>query len=161
MGITKIATAVMTTLALGSTALAASSGTLLLQGTVNVVNDIVVTANTANNTSLNITAGETGKNVATVTETSNNLNGYKIKISSATGGELRHTTNAAQKTTYKIGYDGAASVTPTVAGVVVKNVSSLTGLTTDSSDVTVDVTAYANAAAGTYQDTLTIAIEAN
>ncbi|KHD88602.1 MAG: hypothetical protein OM95_08135 [Bdellovibrio sp. ArHS] len=161
MKITKIATAVMATLALGSTAMAASSGTLLLQGTVSVVNDIVVAANTANNTSLNITGGETGKNVATVTETSNNLNGYKIKISSPTGGELRHTTNSAQKTTYKIGYDGAASVTPTVAGVVVKNVTALTGLTTDTSEVAVDVTAYANAAAGTYQDTLTIAIEAN
>lgn len=160
MKVSQIA-ATLLALTLGNTALAASSGTLLLQGTVNVVNDIVVTPNTANNTSLNIVAGETGKNVASVTETSNNLSGYKIKVSSPTGGELRHGTDATKKTTYKIGYAGAATVTPTTAGVYMKTVSSLSGLTTATSAVTVDVTAYAAAPAGTYSDTLTIAIEAN
>ncbi|MEK2643852.1 hypothetical protein [Bdellovibrio sp. BCCA] len=161
MNITKLATAVMTTLALGSTAMAASSGTLLLQGTVNAINDVVVTANGTNNTTLNIVAGETGKNVASVAETSNNLAGYKIYISSATGGELRNTADATKKTSYKIGYDGATAVTPTVAGVMVKNVTSLTGLTNDTSDVVAEVTAYSTAPAGTYQDTLTVAIVAN
>lgn len=144
-----------------SQSFAASSGTLLLQGSVSVVNDISVAANTANNTSLNILAGESGKNVATTTETSNNLNGYVIKISSVTAGELRNTSDASKKTTYKISYDGATAVSPTAGGVVVKTVSSLSGLTTDTSAVAVDVTAYASAPAGTYEDTLTIAIEAN
>ncbi|WII70784.1 hypothetical protein QJS83_09960 [Bdellovibrio sp. 22V] len=161
MKIKQITTTVMATLALGSTAMAASSGTLLLQGTVNSVNDIVVTANGTNNTTLNILAGETAKNVGSAIETSNNLAGYKIVISSSTGGELRHTVDATKKTTYKIGYDGAASVTPTVAGVMVKNVTSLTGLTTDTSVITADVTAYASAPAGTYEDTLTVSIQAN
>lgn len=154
-------TAAILTFACVSTSFAASSGTLLLQGTVGLVNDIVVTANAANNTSLNILAGESGKNVGSALETSNNLLGYKIMISSPTNGELRNTSNVTYKTTYKIGYNGGATVTPTVAGVQVKNVSSLIGLTSATSQIVADVTAYATAPAGTYQDTLTISIVAN
>lgn len=156
----RVASVLLTTIAFSS-AFAASSGTLLLQGTVSSVNDIVVTPNTANNTSLNIVDGETGKNVASVLETSNNLAGYSISISSATGGELRHTVDASKKTTYKISYDGNTSVTPSISGTTVKNVSSLSGLTNDTSDVAVDVDAFATAPAGVYSDTLTISIVAN
>jgi|GEM_PF-1102348 len=161
MKISTLAISLLASTVIAQTAMAASTSTLLLQGTVSVINDIVVTANGTNNTSLNIVAGETGKNVASVAETSNNLNGYKIFISSPTGGELRNTADATKKTTYKIGYGGAAAITPTVAGVMVKNVSSLTGLTTDTSAVVAEVAAYATAPAGTYQDTLTISIVAN
>ena len=153
--------AVLAVLAFSVQTLAASTGTLLLQGTVAAVNDIVVTANSPNNTTLNIVAGESGKNVASVAETSNNLNGYKIFISSPTGGFLVNTSDAAAKTSYKIAYDGAAAVTPTVAPLQVKNVTSLTGLTTDTSTVAADVTAFATAPAGLYEDTLTISIVAN
>lgn len=150
-------------LLVGTSALAASSGTLLLQGTVGVVNDIVVTAAAGNaNTTLDIVNGETGKLVGTATETSNNLLGYKIRIASATGGELRNTQDATKKTTYKVKYNGATTgVTPTVAGVEVKNVAALSGLTTVTSNIAVDVTAYATAPAGTYADTLTVSIQAN
>lgn len=153
--------AVVATMAIGTSAMAASSGSLLLQGTVALVNTIVVTANAANNTSLNITTGETGKNVASVAETSNDLNGYTITVSSPTGGFLVNTANAAAKTAYKVSYNGATAVTPTVAALQVKSVASLSGLTTNTSAVTVDVTGLSTAAAGTYQDTLTIAIVAN
>jgi hypothetical protein len=147
-------------IALTNSALAASTGTLLLKGTVGVVNHIVVTAN-GDNLFLNITGGESAKLVGSTSETSNNLAGYKILISSSTGGELRHTADAAKKTTYQISYDGATAVTPTVAGAVVKNVNSLTGLATDSSDIKTTVVAYPSAPAGTYQDTLTLTIQAN
>lgn len=157
---TKLAT-VLAVLAFSVQTLAASTGTLLLQGTVAAVNDIVVTANSPNNTTLNIVAGESGKNVASVAETSNNLNGYKIFISSPTGGFLVNTSDSAAKTGYKIAYDGAAAVTPTVAPLQVKNVTALTGLTTDTSAVAADVTAFATAPAGLYEDTLTISIVAN
>lgn len=153
--------AVLAVLAFSVQTLAASTGTLLLQGTVAAVNDIVVTANSPNNTTLNIVAGESGKNVASVAETSNNLNGYKIFISSPTGGFLVNTSDAAAKTSYKIAYDGVAAVTPTVAPLQVKNVTALTGLTTDTSAVAADVTAFATAPAGLYEDTLTISIVAN
>lgn len=157
---TKLVT-VLAVLAFSVQTLAASTGTLLLQGTVAAVNDIVVTANSPNNTTLNIVAGESGKNVASVAETSNNLNGYKIFISSPTGGFLVNTSDSAAKTGYKIAYDGAAAVTPTVAPLQVKNVTALTGLTTDTSAVAADVTAFATAPAGLYEDTLTISIVAN
>lgn len=153
--------AVLAVLAFNVQSFAASTGTLLLQGTVAAVNDIVVTPNTPNNTTLDIVAGESGKNVASVAETSNNLNGYKIFISSPTGGFLVNTSDAAAKTSYKISYDGATAVTPTVAPLEVKNVTSLTGLTTDNSAVAADVTAFTTAPAGLYEDTLTVSIVAN
>lgn len=161
MKITKHVAAIFATLSVSSMALAASTGTLLLQGTVGLVNDIVVTANGTNNINLNITGGETAKSVGSAVETSNNLLGYKIFISSPTGGELRHTVDATKKTTYKISYAGAASVTPTVAGVQVKNVAALLGLTSATSAIAADVTALPTAVAGTYQDTLTVSIVAN
>lgn len=140
---------------------AADTGTLLLQGVVAVVNSIVVTPNGANNTTLDIVNGESNKLVASVEETSNNLAGYKINAKSANGSELRNTTDATQKTTYTLTYDGASAVTLTSAYQQVKNVASLPGLTVDNSDVAVSVAAYAAAPAGTYEDTVTFQIVAN
>ncbi len=160
MNKTKLVTA-LAVLAFSAQTFAASTGTLLLLGTVPVVNDLVVTSNSPNNTTLDILAGESAKNVASVAETSNNLNGYKIYISSASGGFLVNTSDASAKTSYQIGYDGAAAVAPTVAPLEVKNLTSVSGLATNNSAVTVDVTAFATAPAGTYEDTLTISIVAN
>lgn len=147
-------------LTLGTVANAASSGTLLIQGTVAVVNDIVINAN-ANATTLNITGGETNKLVATVDETSNNLAGYIIQVSSVNASKLVNTTDNTKQTGYTLSYDGGTAVTLTSTAQTVKTVSSLTGLATDTSNVNVNVTALATAAAGTYQDTITIAIVAN
>lgn len=165
MKVSRITTAVLAALTLGNTAMAASSGTLLLQGQVSTVTNITVAP--TDNLALNIVNGEAGKDVASVIEESNNLGGYKVFISSTNGGELRHTLDASKKTTYQIKYDGsAAAVTPSVTqvgqnGVEVKNVTSLSGLTTDTSSVLAVVAPYASAPAGTYNDTLTISIVAN
>lgn len=156
----KIALSALSLALFAGAAQAASSGTLTLRGTVAVVNDIVITPN-GDNLLLNITSGESGKLVGSAAETSNNLAGYKIFISSTTGGELRNTSDATKKTTYTISYDGASSVTPTIGGVEVKNVSSLSGLTTNNSNINVSVNAYAAAPAGTYEDILTVSIQAN
>jgi hypothetical protein len=151
----------MSSLVVSTTVLAATSGTLLLQGTVSEVMSLTVTAEGTDNTTLNITGGETNKKVGSAAETSNRLSGYVIKMSSQNGGELRHTVDAAKKTTYKISYNGAAAVTPTTTAAVVKTVSSLAGLTTNTSNINATVVALPNAVAGTYQDTLTFSIEAN
>lgn len=158
----KFAAALFSTLAVGTSAFAAygPTGTLTISGVVAVVNELEVTA-TANATALNITGGETDKLVATVSERSNNLNGYKIKMKSANGGQLVNTANAAVKTAYKLGYNGATKVTLSTGDTDMKTVNSLTGLTTVSSNVNVDVTALATAAAGTYSDTITVSIVAN
>lgn len=93
-------------LALPANGRAASSGTLLLSGTVPLVNDLAVTATAANNTSLNITGGESAKVVASVAETSNNATGYTVTLSSANGGKLKNAGNAASQTAYQVSYDG-------------------------------------------------------
>jgi hypothetical protein len=144
-----------------SNANAASSGSLIVSGSVSMVNSLVVTPNVANNTSLNITGGESAKNVASVAETSNDLAGYKIMMSSATGGLLVNQSNSANSTAYQVSYNGGAAQSITSAGIAVKNVASLAALTTNTSAVAVNVTAYPSAPAGVYQDTLTISIVAN
>jgi hypothetical protein len=140
---------------------AASSGTLLLQGSVAAVNDIVVTPVAGVNTTLNITGGVANLTVANVSETSNDLLGYKIMMSSANAGELRNASDATKKTTYTVAYDTGSAVAPTASPAQVKNVSSLAGLTTNASAVKVNVTAYPTAPAGTYSDTVTLAIVGN
>lgn len=139
---------------------ALDTGTLLLQGTVAAQNDIVVTPAGTNNTTLDIVGGASVL-VASVAETSNNLTGYKINAKSANGSELRHGSDALKKTTYTISYDGGTPVTLTTSFAEVKNVTSLSGLTTNNSDVNATVAPYAAAPAGTYSDTITFQIVAN
>jgi hypothetical protein len=142
---------------------AASTGTLTLSGNVAAVNDITVTPNGTNNTSLNITSGESGKSVASVTEASNDKDGYKIQMYSANGGQLQLAGQASKYTTYQISYAGGSYSTPPLAAspATIKNVSSLSALTTATSAVAVNVTAYPTALAGTYSDTVTFAIIGN
>lgn len=140
-------------------AFAASSGTLVLSGVVAPVNDLVVTPNGTNNTTLNIGAGVSNLNVATVSETSNDANGYKIFMQSVTGGFLQ--LNPTHRTTYTVSYAGAPAVTLTTGSTQVKSVASLSTQTTASSAVTVNVVALPNALAGTYSDTITVSIVGN
>jgi hypothetical protein len=142
---------------------AASTGTLTLSGNVAAVNDITVTPNGTNNTSLNIMGGESGKNVASVTEVSNDINGYKIQIHSANGGQLQLAGQPSKYTTYQISYAGGSYTTPPLSAspVTIKNVSSLSALTSSTSAVAVNVAAYPTALAGTYSDTVTFTIIGN
>ncbi len=142
---------------------ATSTGTLTLSGSVAAVNDIVVNPNGTNNTNLNITAGESAKNVASVAESSNDISGYKIQMYSANGGQLQLAGQPSKYTTYQISYAGGSYTTPPLAASpsTVKNVSSLSALTTANSAVAVNVTAYPTALAGTYSDTVTFSIIGN
>lgn len=149
------------TLTTATNVLAASTGTLLLQGVVAVVNNVTVNPVGTSNTTLNITGGENAKTVAAVIEQSNNVAGYKINVKSQNGSELRHLSDPLKKTSYQLSYDNASAVTLSTNYQMVKNVTSYTGLATDSSDVKVNVTAFANAPAGTYEDTVTFQIVAN
>lgn len=147
-------------LVLSSSAFAANSGNLFISGTVLPVNDLIITAN-SNATNLNITGGESNKLVASVSETSNNLTGYKISMKSANASLLVHSVDSSKSTGYTVSYGGGAAATLSTTAQVVKNVGSLAGLTTNNSDVHVNVSAYALAPAGTYSDTITISIAAN
>ena len=152
---------VLVTALTATTTMAASTETLQLSGIVAAVNSITVSPVAGAYNAINITAGQSNLTVANVDETSNNLAGYSITLSSANGGELRHSVNNTKKTSYQVSYNNASAITPTTSAQVVKNVNSLNALTTNSSPVKVNVTAYPSAPAGTYNDTLTLAIVAN
>lgn len=146
---------------LTATANAATTGTLILSGVVPVVQSISIAPNGTNNTTLNVITGEAAKNVATVTEVSNNALGYKIQASSLNNGFLVNTSDNTKKTAYQVSYNAASYVTVTTLNVQLKNVASLAANTTNTSAVLVNVTALANALAGTYSDTVTLSIVAN
>ncbi len=141
-----------------TTTFAATSGWFIISGTVDSLLDISIVAN-ANATSLNITGGNSNLNVATVTETSNNLNGYKIMMRSDNASKLVHSVNSAYSTAYTVSYDGQPAVTLTAIDQQVKT-SALQASFVDTSLVNVNVTPFAAAPAGTYSDRITISIVA-
>jgi hypothetical protein len=151
---------IFTAIALVATsAFALDTGTLNISGTVSAVNDISISPSSY--TTLNITGGESNKVVAVASETSNNLLGYKINMKSANASKLLNSSDATKFTTYKVRYNGGSALDLTTSYQTVKTVSSLSGLTTNSSNIAVDVVAYPTAPAGTYSDTITVAIVAN
>lgn len=144
---------------LTTTAFAADTGTLTLSGTVALVNSITVSA--SGNTSLNIVSGSTNTSVGSVSETSNNPLGYKITASSANAGQLVNTADNSKKTGYTFSYNNASAISLGNNATIVKTVNSLSGQVTNSSPVKVNVQAFSSAPAGTYSDTITLAIVAN
>lgn len=154
-------TLLLTSLLLITTHLqAASTGTLFISGTVAAINELVITPNN-DAVNLNITNGEVNKQVAIATETSNNLAGYKIYAKSLNSSKLVHNVDSNYHTTYTMSYDGGSPVTLSSSDQVVKNVSSLAGLTTDNSDIKVNVAAAPTLPSGVYSDVITISIVAN
>lgn len=90
-----------------SMAFAATTGNLLLQGTVPALLSIEVTAE-ALASSLPLDTTQTDSKVATVNEKSNSNTGYKVNISSANAGALVHESVASSFINYTITYDGSA-----------------------------------------------------
>lgn len=138
------------------------SATLVISGTVLAINELEITP--VNATTLNITGGETNRLVATVSERSNSFSGYKINMRSANASKLVNSADISGNTftPYTVTYNNDPTIiTLTTTDQVVKNVASLSALTTVSSDVKVNVTAKTGAPAGTYSDTITISIAAN
>ena len=156
----KLKTLVLATAIFSTGAFAASWDTLLIQGTVALVNEIKVNPE-AKAIDLDILLGEVGTKIAVVDETSNNLDGYTIQMSSANDGVLWNTEDNSKSTPYELSYDGAAYAAPTSVAATVKTVASLTGLTTNNSDLLINLTAFPTAPAGVYTDTLTFSIVAN
>lgn len=151
---------IIATLVLSSlSAFAGTTVNLNLKGNVAAVNELTI-ADDASAQALGITTGSTGLKVATLTEKSNDKNGYDIMMSSTNGGKLVHTVDASQSTNYKLSYGPGSMVSPTTTPTLVKFSGNLTGLTTATSDVKVDVTSAPNAIAGDYTDTVTFSLVA-
>jgi hypothetical protein len=150
---------IIMSLLISSSVFAASSGTLLLKGTVLVSSDVVVVP-LAKATTLNVTTGEVSTSVANVNETSNNRLGYKINLTSANGGKLKLTTDVTKTISYTMDYAGKVLTLSTTAQTA-KTVSSLSAKTTSTSLVKITTTGNINALGGDYTDTVTISIVSN
>lgn len=151
-------------LTMASTAsFAATSGDITISGSIAPILSISLSTNTYNTLDL-VNGGDTS--VATATEQCNDLDGYKIYGYSVNGSELRKDgSSTTYKTAYTVKYDGAGTGVSLGAGVgnrvELKDSGVLAGLTQDTSDLTVNVTAAPNLPEGTYSDTITLQIEAN
>lgn len=132
-----------------------ASDTLVVSGIVQPTCNIQVTA-LASATQLNITAGENNTKIASVKESTNNANGYKVSLSSLNNGRL---VNGALNFAYQISYNGGGLISPASAATVVKTKSGpLASAVVEDSDVKITFPAQASALAGTYSDTLTFTL---
>ncbi|MFC7335215.1 hypothetical protein [Rhodocista pekingensis] len=151
--LTRVAFAAMVATAVTASAAAAaqSGSTIQLRGTVAVNCSVAVTDL---NQTLNISGGETNKQVGTVTENCNRGNGYKITVGSANAGKLVSGAAGTSPIMYTTIYDGQSG-----------NAGSLEVLRSQAqfnkvSSVNVTIPASAQYIAGDYADTLTITIAA-
>lgn len=149
-----------TIVALGSLAFAADTGVITLSGSIDVVNEIVITQNEIA-TNLDILEGESGANVASVEESSNSPTGYTIFMNSVNDSNLVNTENGTESTDYTVSYDGGTPISLTTSDMAVKTVGSLSGLVTDNSEVNLIVTAFPSASSGFFTDLITVSIAAN
>lgn len=137
---------------------AATSGNLLLQGTVPALLSIEVTAE-ALASSLPLDTTQTDSKVATVNEKSNSNTGYKVNISSANAGALVHESQASSFINYSLSYDGSA--------VDLANGDEFVFSSAASVDVNKDIdisytgVPHENLIEGDYTDTVTFTISAN
>jgi hypothetical protein len=151
--------AVTALLTLTTSAFAATSGTLLLQGIVAKKVSIVVTAEGVAS-ALDLETSQTDLKVATVNEKSNSNTGYKITITSANLGKLKR-GSGSEVFSYSLKYGGAAVGLSTAAGSVFTSTSA--SAVNFNKDLAVSYTGVANETMveGTYSDTLTLNIASN
>ncbi|TWB32803.1 hypothetical protein [Nitrospirillum viridazoti] len=130
-------------------ALADTSGSIKLSGTV--IQSCTVAVTDAGAT-LNILSGSSNVAVGSVVENCNDGAGYTITVASANNGTLKSSATGAQAVSYTTTYDGTngsgSSFAVTRSGAQFNK----------TSNVSVTVPANAQAIAGSYADTLTITI---
>lgn len=136
-------------------AVAGTSATLLLKGSIAPILNIAVTPESVA-AALDLTATQSNTKVATVQEKSNSSSGYKVTISSQNLGVLKNNDHSF---VYTLSYDGtplnlaspvAQTQNASAAVTVNKNVNiSYTGVSADQ------------LVAGDYTDTITFTIAAN
>lgn len=140
-------------------AMAALTGSILLQGSVAAATSITVTG-TGNYNALDLAVTATDLAVATVNEANNTTTGYKVTVASTNAGLLKNGT--AQSLAYTAKYNGATFTLSTTPQTVT-NVTSSTAIVNVNKTLTISYTGQAASAmlAGTYSDTLQFTIAAN
>ncbi len=150
----------ITAFALTTSAFAATTGTLELQGQVDQILAIEVLPETiASNLDLHTDANNL--KVATVKELSNSATGYKINISSTNRGALKR-ANGNETFDYDLSYNNQNVNLNNPNGDTV-NRKSTAGAYREEVDVKISyqATAQEDMVAGTYNDTVTFEIAAN
>jgi len=152
---TALTTATLAGAALGlsaGTALASTSGSVQLKGTVPLNCTVSVTDERVE---LSLTTGESARKVGSVVENCNSGTGYTIAITSANAGVLKSEGAGTTPIAYSIGYDGQSG------GLInMMQVPRSTAQFNKSTSLTVTVPANNQYIAGSYADTVTITIAA-
>ncbi len=139
-------------------ALAATSGTLTLSGTVPQRVDILVNAQSGA-TTLDLSTSQADYLVATVREKSNSATGYKVSLSSANSGNL---VNGRSMISYTAKYN-TSGVTLSSTPQTITNVTSQSSPITTTKNFNISYTGAdeLDLMQGVYSDTLTFSIVAN
>jgi len=149
-------------IATGASARAATTGTLVLSGTIGQVCSIAV-APQGIASALDLNIAQTALVVASITETSNDNAGYKVNLNTANGtstGIFKGTAGNTDTLAYTVLYNG---VTETFVGgnVQVTNVTTRTPTGGVVKPVALTYGAGAGLNSDTYTDTLTVTLTAN
>lgn len=144
-------------LSLSFSTLAATSGTLLLQGEVDEVLSITVTPESIAST-LPLDVDQLDTKVATVNERSNLAGGYKVKISSENLGNLKR-VNGNELFAYELKYDNQEVDLENSETFAFPNA----GIVNVNKDVSISYTGVneSSMVAGTYKDIVTFEISPN
>ncbi len=132
-----------------SVPLSASAATLDISGTVAAQCSVSVTDL---GVSLDLVNGETSRNVASISETCNDPNGYTVSFSSADG-QLNGPTGFDEG--YTINYDTLSAADLAAAA---QSVAHAAPAWNSSNNLQVNLAGNSQLAAGTYTDTITISI---
>ncbi|MBC7538949.1 MAG: fimbrial protein [Bacteriovorax sp.] len=148
-----------TFLALASTSFAATTGSLLLQGTVAQKISLVVTSQSIAST-LDLSTSQTDLVVASVNEQSNSKTGYKMTISSANLSKIKR-TDGADVLSYTMKYNGSAVGLSSAGGTTITNSAGTSVNLNKSVSISYTGVAAESMVEGTYADTVTFTIAAN
>lgn len=142
-----------------TSALAATSGLITIQGVVPKVVAVTVTGVAPFN-ALDLTTTQTNLPVANINEQSNDTNGYTVTASSANAGQLKN--GAVGSIAYTARYN-AVSFALTVTPVAITTVAISAAVVNVTKSLTISYTGTPSASnmSGTYSDTLTFTIAAN
>lgn len=147
--LTALSALALSAIALSAVAQASTTGTIRLNGTVQAACTISVTDA---GVQLNVTGGETNRQVGTVVENCNSGSGYRVTLTSANAGALK---NGSAAVSYSVSYDNQQG--NLTGAMTVERPSVAFG---KQSVVAVSMPANATAVAGAYSDTLTITVAA-
>lgn len=152
--------AIASTIALAATvsAQAATTGNLLLKGTVPPLLSIVVTPE-ALASALPLDTTQTDTKVATINEKSNSNTGYQVAVSSSNQGKLVHESVASSFINYSLKYNGNS--VDLSAGQTYTYPSATSVNTNRDVEISYTGVPHEDLVQGEYSDTVTFTISAN